>query len=39
MQRLRGPIMQPLPDRLLTENGYYLTTEDGHYFQLEVNGQ
>jgi hypothetical protein len=35
----RSPIMQPLPDRLLTEDSYFLTTENGHYFQLEANGQ
>jgi hypothetical protein len=31
--------MQPLPDRLLTEDGFYLTTEDGHYMALEVDGE
>jgi hypothetical protein len=35
----RDPIMQPLPDRLLTEDRFFLITEDGYYIQLEANGQ
>jgi hypothetical protein len=35
----RGPIYQPLSDRLLTEDSYFLMTEDGHFINLEGDGQ
>jgi hypothetical protein len=35
----RGPIYQPFSDRLLTEDSYFLTTEDGHFINLEGDGQ
>lgn len=35
----RGLIYQPLSDRLLTEDSYFLTTEDDSYINLEGDGQ
>lgn len=36
---VRGPLFTSLADRLLTEDKDFLTTEDGHFINLEVNGQ
>ncbi len=31
----RGLLLTPMPDRLLTEDGYYLCTEDGYFIIFE----
>jgi hypothetical protein len=35
----RSPILKPLSDRLLTEDSYFLTTENGYFINLEGDGQ
>jgi hypothetical protein len=35
----RDSLFAPLADRLLTEDKDFLTTEDGHFINLEVDGQ